>query len=83
MPTQMCDPAGFARTAEFRPAVKLLRNGQLLYSQASFVQTPINRNPCYPTQNCWDGFLPVHFIPLIWKPRCLTPTWKFRNGNVK
>jgi len=28
-----------------------------------------------------NGFLPLHFTPLIRKPRC--PTRKFRNGYVK
>jgi len=31
------------------------------YSQTSFVRTPINRNPRYPTQNCWERVSPNAF----------------------
>jgi len=47
-----------------------------------FVRTPINRNPRYPKQIAKNRFLPTHFAPLIRKPHCPTPTWKFRNGCV-
>jgi len=30
-----------------------------------------------------NEFLPMHFAPLIRKPRCPTPTVKFRSGYVK
>jgi len=32
-----------------------------MQSQASFVWTPINRNLCYPTQNCWERISPKVF----------------------
>jgi len=45
--------------------------------------SPNKCNPRYPTQNARNGFLPMQFTPFIWKPRCPTPTRKFRNGYVK
>jgi len=45
-----------------------------------FVRTPINQNPRYPKQIAKNSFIPMHFTPLIWKSRYLTPTQKFRNG---
>ena len=47
-----------------------------------FVRTLINRNPRYPKQIARNRFLPTRFTPLIQKPRCPTPTRKFRNGYV-
>jgi len=47
-----------------------------------FVRTPINWNPRYRKHIARNRFLPTHFTPLIWKPRCPTPTRKFRNGYV-
>ena len=47
-----------------------------------FVRTPINWNPRYPKQIATNRFPPTQFTPLIWKPCCMTPTWKFRNGYV-
>jgi len=49
----------------------------------------------YGWQNCqvfvellWNvpagnGFLPMYFTPLIWKPHCPIPTWRFRHECVK
>jgi len=47
-----------------------------------FVRTPINRNPRYPKQIARNRFLPTHLTSLIRKPRCPTPSRKFRNGYV-
>jgi len=44
------------------------------YSQTSFVR--------YSKQIGSNRFLPTHFTPLMWKPRCPTPTLKFRNRYV-
>jgi len=33
--------------------------------------------------NAKNRFSRMHFTPVIWKPRCLTPTWKFRNEYVR
>jgi len=54
-----------------------------MYSETLFVQTRINRNLCYLTQNFWEQISPNVFTPLIQKSRCLTLTQKFRNGYVK
>jgi len=52
------------------------------YSQTSFVRTPINWNPRYLKQIARNRFSPTYFTPFIRKPRCPTPTRKFRNGYV-
>jgi len=41
-----------------------------------------HKNPRYPKQIVRNRFLPTHFTPSNWKPRCPTPTRKFRNGYV-
>jgi len=52
-------------------------------SQTSFIRTSKKQNPTIQRKTGRDGFFPMHFIPLIWKYRCLIPTRKFRNGYVK
>jgi len=50
----------------------------LVYLNSEQLESPLSNAKA--TRN---GFLPMHFTPLICKPRCLTPTLEFRNGYIK
>jgi len=60
-----------------------VKHKEYIYSQVSFIRTQNNGIPAIRHKSVSNGFLPMHFTPLIRKPRCLTPTRKFWKGYVK